>query len=193
MLLSIRDRSDLSDEVREARRRIRLTQGQLAKKVGSTQPQISLFENGQRNAISEETAERLVDFLELRQEKYGGELLQLGICTNPDCIGAKLAVSGRGEITVFPMVWEIKGNGTRSPACRYCNEVVVSQCETCKSLVLRNVVYCECRTPYVMAPPHLVELPSEKRALAVDEINRRNRELLESMSGSLPYLERPEI
>lgn len=151
---------------------------ELARRVHSTQSQISQFEAGRVSSVSEDVALKMIELLEIDLDVSHNESCELeafGICTNAQCPGTIYYLAGE-DILVRPTLWRVRTPLGATLKCRFCGDPVVTNCAVCNEFIQTGVFCGSCGSPHVDAPPELVSLPFNIRQERVDLENRRHSE-----------------
>lgn len=161
---------------REARRKKKLTQTDLAKELHCHISAISAFENGSITALSRGKLVRLGEILGVDMEAALDAFdiaiaTRLRYCTSSHCPSAK-AVLIHEQIVLFPSFFEVESH--RDRYCRLCGEVLARACPQCGSELRANAAYCpECGGAYL---PPLLDGMSENRRRLQELVASRERE-----------------
>ncbi len=139
----------------EARRRRSITQSALAQHIGCKQSAISMFERGNRQALSQDKQEALATFLELAWPPAEDsptspdadvvcESRPIAYCPHFDCpanypywIGTRLMVMPRAT------------NAQAGKHCRYCGEICETHCPHCKAPYEHGAFCTTCGHAYI--------------------------------------------
>ena len=147
---SIADLKAMGQRLRQARRALNLSQGDVAKATRIKQSAVSAFENGHTDAVSSEKLTAWKSYLEVNTnsdvECLGPTGKGLAICINSDC--PSLA-TGEGDRQVRrPRAIKVKHNQTYCPEC---GDTLHGECPNPNCLEAVNEgAYCmSCGKPYV--------------------------------------------
>lgn len=145
--------SPLHRLLRDARRKLGLTQAELARRVSCAQSAVCMMENGRADALSRETLAKIGAVLGVSIPEAvsgagfgGGERSGGGvaICPNPDC-PTILPYRVGGELCLLPRAHV--GGGTRCPLC---GEVLLRACPECGAPIRAGSAFCvECGAAHV--------------------------------------------
>ena len=174
--MSVMDSLPLSVQLRNARRALRLTQTELARKTGCNQSAISMMEGGQTGVLGRASLEAIANILgvELPPEDSPPPVavasslpvadVPLRICPNTDCPG-NLPYRAGPDILLMPTAHRTTGD-----RCPLCGEVLVSSCPDCGAPLRAGAACCtSCGAPLV--PP-----PAVTSANIADWIAERQRQ-----------------
>ena len=164
------NRSDpsLGRLLREARRRLGLTQVALAREVGCQQSALSMLEGGRRDAVAQATLAKLASRLGVALPgdvptaafEAGG-----GFCPNPEC-PANVPYTVGDEILFWPRASGALG----ATHCVSCGEVLASGCAACGAKLEAGACCVRCGTARI-PPPEVAGDPAawveaRRRAMA---------------------------
>ncbi len=153
---STTDQTPIHVLLRDARRKMGITQAELARRVECTQSAVSMMEKGKPDAVARPTLAKIATLLgvELPAETDRATPLpspippatDVRICPNEDCPSN---LPYRVGDTIHFMPHAHRGSATR---CPYCGEVLVGVCETCGEPVHSGEAFCpSCGAPHVVS------------------------------------------
>lgn len=168
--------------VREARQSKGLTQSQLAEAAGAKQSAICMFEQGHRQALSDERLQRVLQTLGLQIPASSRALTAamrdvLKYCRDPECpSNAPFAV---GSLRQFKpaMLRALSDHPTQCPLCGKPLEAACPN-ESCGQPVNEGACCLHCGTPYVPVGPGDGRDPREWAAAgreAIEALRRLSR------------------
>ena len=143
----------IHEAVREARRRARLTQAELARKVDARQSAISMFESGQPDVLSDEKIRAIakelgIEFLPAAEGVPATPGLVLKYCSDPSC-PSNVPYRVGSRLCHCPAA--VQAPAAERTSCRYCGGLLEAACpgDGCGAPVTAGA-FCErCGTPYV--------------------------------------------
>ena len=148
---------DFCRKIREARRKAKISQEELAAEVGCKQSAISMFEQGDGTKLNDDVISRL-------SEKFGVKIStgveepvpvsprplvvtpHTGFCSNPHCpSNVKYDVEGRP----FARPDRAMADPAGGRYCAVCGEVLSRRCPNCGAPVHDGAVCTFCGEPYI--------------------------------------------
>ena len=164
--------------IRQARRKRGLTQAALARKIESTQPQISAFESGRTDVLAKDKILKLASFLEVDLETVATPApSSLRYCPNSACATNDPYVMG-ADIVIKPTF--LPAESSRQMWCRVCGEVLERCCPdpACNAPITRGMFCGECGQRYVVLPPEIDGQDVQQLEAWAVTRRERNREVL---------------
>ena len=171
----------LHRQLRDARRKLGLTQAELARRVACAQSAVCMMENGRADALSRETLAKIAAELHVELPEEGdapsaatgpsGAMAAGGgvvICPNPDC-PTNLPYRVGAEVFLLPRAH--RGGGTHCPQC---GEVLARACPECGAPLHAGAAFCascgaalvpHAYDPAVLTDPWLRARQEQSRAL----------------------------
>lgn len=166
-----------------ARKKAKFTQKELAARLEVSQSQISSFESGKRDSLSNENVLKIMEFLQVDLEALTEtEQIVARLCPNENCPTVKVMFRG-GKLTLRPCFF--LDNETYCPAC---GTVLISECrkKNCHVPIDSRRLCCRgCGTPYLIPTEcELNRIPSRNRELVdrVEQWNLETEELIEQLN-----------
>ncbi len=144
---------EMGARVAEARRKLRLTQVELAKQVDISQSALSMFEKGTKEALSDANIDKLLQVLEIRPaeaDEVGGVTVK-AYCPNEECMGAKARRVG-SRVILIPRWLELPVD-SKQECCELCGEAVVKKCQECKAPIGSGLNCVVCGVAYLQVVP----------------------------------------
>lgn len=150
---------DFHSLIRQARQARRMTQAELGKLVGCSQGTISNVENGDLDALSDDSLDRLCEVLGIdpssRKEAILDEALRevetLAFCSCPVCPRGQTFLTDR--LAVRPAMFRILA-GPHGTFCPACGTPLQTQCSECLTPLVAGAAFCTgCGRPLVEKPP----------------------------------------
>ena len=137
-------------KLKEARRKAKVGQSELAAEVGCKQSAISMFERGDPTKLGREYVEKIAaKFHVLIPERNGDESAYVaGFCPNPEC-PTNMACEIGGKRFFVPDREKADPVGGRF--CAMCGEVLEKVCPNCGAALHAGAVCSICGDPYVSA------------------------------------------
>ncbi len=183
-----------SQQLRQARLSLGLSQSALAQKADCTQSAISMMEGGRADAIARPTLVRIAELLHVElPEEYrdeAGESAQTTvsatreadtlptarICPNSDC-------PSNLPYRVGPALYFLpRAHKTPGDRCPYCGEILIAACPACGAPIHAGAAVCtHCSAPLVQAPV----LPEEELTVAWVENRQQQSRLLLGWNAGL--------
>lgn len=145
----------LGEQVQLERRRLGMTQADLANQVGSTQSQISLLERGQVGAVSTETLERITSLLEISKSKTSSPASTGGYCPNPLCCAAVRQKDSFGFLdgTIYRLEspkYTLNPWFSQTAYCKHCGTKMQKSCPDCGNEIPSGGCHCDtCGVPFI--------------------------------------------
>lgn len=153
-----------------SRRNRGLTQSELAAKVSCKQSAISMFERGNRNALSAEKQKAIASLLDISwspPENAESPPPTQGYCPNFDC-PTNYPYRVANQLFFIPHILHEYG----SRYCTYCGEILENACPNC-SISFANGACCkECGCSYIT-------IPQEHAATSQTDWVREQRKMIE--------------
>jgi len=138
---------------RDARRRKGLTQDQAAQLIDATQPAISMFETGQKDALAKPKVAAFAEAVGLKLEDLPAtaspsRIVPLGLkfCANEGCLSHVRCVIDDTPRLLPSMVRTRLSEETR---CSYCGTTLLARCDACGAFPTEGVFCPECGNPYL--------------------------------------------
>lgn len=149
--------SEICRNMRDARRKMGLSQGVVAAEVGCKQSALSMFENGDGTKLNDEVIERLAKKfgVDIRPAAKGSSpFVQvfvppakvIGFCPNPHCpTNHQYEIDGR----LFLRPDRSSADPVGGRFCAMCGEVLEKRCPNCGAPVHDGGICSLCGDPYV--------------------------------------------
>ena len=147
--------SSLAPRITAARRRLGLTQSELARRVGCRQSAVSMLERGNGHALARPKVEALLAALDLEtalpSEEASGDSPARGhrYCPVYDC-PSNLPFAVKDTPMALPDPRLRPEPGGRH--CALCGELLEDRCPECGADINRGACCRQCGTPYVTVP-----------------------------------------
>ncbi len=149
--------SKLATAIQSARKELHLSQRELGAKVGCSQTAVSHVENGDQDAVSEDTLKRICKKLNLDLADFVGVTLtdnpeRLLFCPQATC-PKNVPYLVNGKISFQPTVFLLERPDT--VFCPGCGGALSERCNTgeCGALVQVGAAFCmDCGAPFVDVP-----------------------------------------
>lgn len=137
-------------KLKEARRRAKVGQSELAAEVGCKQSAISMFERGDPTKLGREYVEKIAAKFNVSiEERPSGEPVSAsGFCPNPEC-PTNIAYEIGGKSFFVPD--RAKADPVGGRFCAMCGEVLEKKCPNCGAALHPGAVCSICGDPYVSA------------------------------------------
>ena len=151
----------ICQQVRQERRKARLSQSELAREVGCGQSALSMFEQGDGTKLNDEVIHKLCEKFkielksseELKEDAAAASprpvvpsALIHGFCPNPDC-PSNHGYQVDGETFLLPHRHESDPVGGQF--CALCGEILEKKCPTCGAPLHDGAVCSHCGNRYV--------------------------------------------
>ena len=176
----------LNVELRNRRRELHLTQGEVGRRIGCSQVAVSLFEAGQLRALSEEKVKAFCRALNLDpwdlllSDAVAEVETVLKCCTTPGCPSG-CAFHILDELRFKPRI--LPGLRGKLERCEICGEELAESCPNndCGAPLSESAACCpQCGWEYMPLPDAKRHGPA---AAEVHAQNREDRERIEAMSA----------
>lgn len=177
--------ANLSELVREARRRKGLTQAQVAEAIDCKQSAVSMFENGRRDALSRDKLVSLGKLLDVDPSRAAQEsdapTGNLRYCPDVNCPSNVPFMVG-GRVAIRPSMTPVSGSAPSY--CRYCGEVMAASCSNaeCKESPEPGAFCAACGTAYISTAT--IAAPSAEWVRSRQEASRNLIELANAIEGN---------
>ena len=134
--------------LRQARRAKGISQASLAAQSGCAQSAISMMELGRHDALAKEKLMRLTELLQVTIDlaQFEPDQSQQGFCPNQYCPSTHVYQAGK-EIFLWPRLYPVSELHGRY--CRYCGEVMETNCVQCGHAAKEGACCRHCGAPYI--------------------------------------------
>ncbi len=176
------DNLEIAKLITAARRRLGLTQSELARQAGCRQSAVSMFESGHANALARPKIEALLKRLEIDlpvADDHGEAASAVtapesgtapsAYCPVYDC-PSNVPFTVKGTLLIKPQVRP----DANARHCAFCGELLERICPECGDAAKDGACCTQCGSPYISTPPSLA---GENPAIWADSQRTRLREL----------------
>jgi DNA-binding XRE family transcriptional regulator len=156
------DHLEIARLISAARRRLGLTQSELARKANCRQSAVSMFERGHANALARPKIDLLLNLLEIElpaddrdmappaAEQSAAKATSPRYCPVFDC-PSNVPFVVLGTLLLKPQIQPAYS----ARHCAFCGELLEDKCPECGASANSGACCSQCGSPYISTPPEL--------------------------------------